>query len=160
MRSGPLQSFGLAFAFLMAAGFPGLSSKVTTIARPIQLMAMTEVQAGQGGHFMANASINGTDVQVLVDTGATTVALSYEDAQRIGLRPNTLSFNVPVNTANGTSMAARVTLRDVKIDNVKVENVDGMVTKQGTLNGTLLGMSYLGKLQGFKVEDGTLYLKN
>jgi aspartyl protease family protein len=96
----------------------------------------------------------------LVDTGASAVALSYEDAERIGLRPKTLKYDVKVQTANGEGEAARVILKEVEIDNVRVSNVQGMVLQRGALNGTLLGMSFLSRLRSFSVENGKLILKN
>lgn len=124
------------------------------------LAASTELKAGAGGHFTTRAEINGSAVGVLVDTGATTVALSYEDAQAAGLRPSSLDYDIPVATANGMVKAARVRIDRIEIDNVKIEDVDGMVMPEGAMSGTLLGMSFLSRLQSFKVEDGVLYLKN
>lgn len=126
---------------------------------PLSLMSATELKSDATGHFRATAEINGQDVDVLIDTGATVVALSYEDADAIGLRPGNLDFNVPVSTANGIARAAAVTLESVEIDGVEVEGVAGLVLPEGALRGTLLGMSYLGRLTGFKVEDGVLHLK-
>jgi aspartyl protease family protein len=65
-----------------------------------------------------------------------------------------------VSTANGQAMAARVTLRRVEIDGVRVDDVEGMVMPEGAMRGSLLGMSFLSRLSGFKVEDGVLHLKN
>jgi len=126
----------------------------------LQLMAITELKANQGGHFITSADINGTSILVLVDTGATVVALSYEDARDAGLRPGNLDFNVPVSTANGIARAARVKIDRISIDGLRVEDVDGLVLPEGALRGTLLGMSFLGRLDSFRVEDGILYLKN
>lgn len=122
--------------------------------------AVTELKANQGGHFIADAEINGTAVQVLVDTGATAVALSYEDAQDVGLSPSNLDFNVPVSTANGTAKAAHVKIERITIDNVRVEDVEALVLPEGALQGTLLGMTFLSRLGSFKVEDGVLYMKD
>ena len=126
----------------------------------LRLMAITEINADANGHFFATAEINGHDIAVLVDTGATAVALSYEDAADAGLSPGSLTFNVPVSTANGVTQAARVKLDRVAIDGLEVEDVDAMVLPEGALRGTLLGMSFLGRLSGFKVEDGVLRLKD
>lgn len=126
---------------------------------PSSLAAVTELKANRGGHFITEADINGAAIEVLVDTGATVVALSYEDAQVAGLRPGNLEFNVPVSTANGIAMAARVKIDRISIDGIEVENVEGMVAQEGALQGTLLGMSFLSRLASFKVEDGILYLK-
>jgi aspartyl protease family protein len=123
------------------------------------LMSATELKKDKSGHFRAKAGINGTDIHVLVDTGATVVALSYEDAEEVGLRPRHLDFKVPVSTANGTAKAAAVILDRVEIDGVEVEDVQGLVLPEGALKGTLLGMSFLGRLSGFKVEDGVLHLE-
>jgi aspartyl protease family protein len=125
----------------------------------ILVMTATELKKDNSGHFRATASINGSDVKVLVDTGATVVALSYEDAEDIGLKPHNLDFNVPVSTANGIAQAASVMLDRVEIDGVGVDGVAGLVLPEGALKGTLLGMSFLGRLSGFKVEDGVLHLK-
>lgn len=124
------------------------------------LAASTELMAGAGGHFMTKADINGTAVGVLIDTGATAVALSYEDAQTAGLRPASLDYEIPVATANGIIRAAQVTIRRIEIDNVRLEDVQGMVMPEGAMTGSLLGMSFLSRLQSFKVEGGVLYLKN
>lgn len=132
---------------------------VSLAAASPALAGTTELKADGSGHFITSADINGTSVRVLVDTGATAVALSYEDAQNVGLRPSSLDYNVPVSTANGIAQAAHVTLDRVTIDNVEVEDVEGLVLPEGALEGTLLGMSFLSRLATFRVEDGTLYLK-
>ncbi len=159
VRSGPMPSVALALLLLAGAGLPGFEAKQTLLP-PIQLMAMTELKSGNMGHYRVTARINRTNIEVMVDTGASFVALSYEDAQMAGLHPNTLDFNIPVSTANGVVNAARVKLDKVEIDTVRVENVDAMVLPEGALNGTLLGMSFLSKLDSFKSEDGVLTLKN
>jgi aspartyl protease family protein len=155
-------SFGssvfLACLFMTSAGFPGLNAAQTQ--QPIQLMAMTELHAGGNGHYVVSARINKSNIDVMVDTGASVVALSYEDAQKAGLRPNTLNYNVPVSTANGSVNAARAKLDRVEIDNVRVDGVDALVLPSGALNGTLLGMSFLSRLDSFKSEGGVLTLKN
>ena len=155
---GALSPLVLAFLFMIAGGLPGVSQ--TTAAELLQLNAATALKAGQNGHFIVKAEINGRNVKVLVDTGASAVALSYEDAKDIGLHPGSLDYNVPVSTANGVVKAAGVNLDKVEIDGVRVSDVQGLVMPQGVMRGSLLGMSFLSKLQSFKVEDGMLYLKN
>lgn len=124
-----------------------------------KLARMIEIRAGDHGHYVTTASIEHMPVDVLVDTGASKVALSYEDAERIGLHPFALDFDQPVATANGVVEAATVTLRRIEIDNVIVHDVEGMVLPQGAMRGTLLGMSFLSRLRGFRMSDGTLYLE-
>lgn len=149
-----IPSVFLAVLFLGAGGFPGAPQD------NVSLYAATELKSGQNGHFFVTASINGNSVRVLVDTGASAVALSYEDAQDVGLHPGNLTFDQPVSTANGVTNAARVTLDKIEIDGVRVSDVPGIVLPEGAMKGSLLGMSFLGKLSSFKVEDGVLYLKN
>jgi aspartyl protease family protein len=155
---GALSPLVLAFLFMVAGGLPGVSQ--TTAAEMLQLKAATALKAGQNGHFIVKAEINGRNVKVLVDTGASAVALSYEDAKDIGLHPGSLDYNVPVSTANGMVKAAGVNLDKVEIDGVRVSDVQGLVLPEGAMRGSLLGMSFLSKLKSFKVEDGVLYLKN
>jgi aspartyl protease family protein len=156
--SGALPPVVLAFLFMIVGGLPSVSQ--TTAAEMLQLNAATALKAGQNGHFVVEAEINGRNVKVLVDTGASAVALSYEDAKDIGLHPGNLDYNIPVSTANGVVQAAGVSLDKVEIDGVRVSDVQGLVLPEGAMRGSLLGMSFLSKLQSFKVEDGVLYLKN
>ena len=69
--------------------------------------AVTEIKADDRGHFVTKAEIEGSDITVLVDTGASAVALSFEDADEIGLRPASLTYDTPIMTANGVIKAAR-----------------------------------------------------
>ncbi|MBL8905985.1 MAG: TIGR02281 family clan AA aspartic protease [Rhizobiales bacterium] len=122
--------------------------------------AMTEIKADDRGHFITRAEIDGSGITVMVDTGASVVALSYEDADDIGLRPASLTYDTPVMTANGQIKAARVTLRRVEIDGVRVRDVAGMVLPAGSMDGSLLGMSFLSHLRSFRIENGILRLED
>jgi aspartyl protease family protein len=124
------------------------------------LYSATELKADSNGHYFAKADINGTTIAVMVDTGASGVALSYEDAEKVGLRPHGLDYDTPINTANGIVKAARVKLRRVDVDNVRVRDVEGVVLPEGALRGSLLGMSFLSRLSSFRIENGVLYLKD
>lgn len=157
MNAPILSSLFAGLLFLLLNGIP--ADKADGIPE-LRLMAATELKANGGGHFVTRASINGTDITVLVDTGATAVALSFEDAQDVGLRPGHLDFNIPVATANGVAKAARVKIDRIEVGGVEVDDVDGMVLPEGALRGTLLGMSFLGRLRSFRVENGVLYLRD
>ena len=158
-HTNTLPSLGLAVLLTLGAGLPGLRPSMAQ-SPSLQLYALTEIKGGQNGHYVIDASINSQRITVLVDTGATVVALSYEDAERVGLHPHSLTYDVPVATANGAAKAARAKLSKVEIDNVRVDDVDALVMPQGALEGTLLGMSFLSRLSSFKSENGTLTLKN
>ena len=100
--------------------------------------------ASSGGHFETAADINGNEIDVMVDTGATLVALTYEDAERAGLHLKSSDFTQGVRTANGTGKVAPVTLSSISIGDITVRNVKGAVAEPGKLHKTLLGMSFSG----------------
>ncbi len=126
----------------------------------VLLMAVrTEIKSGANGHFFTTAQIDYTPITVLIDTGASMVAMSYADADKAGLHPFSLDYTVPVSTANGVVKAAMTKLQRVEIDNIVVYDVDALVMPQGVLKGTLLGMSFLSRLSGFGIHDGVLTLE-
>jgi aspartyl protease family protein len=104
------------------------------------------LRAGAGGHFETSAEINGRSIDVLVDTGATLVALTYEDAERAGIYPRASDFTHSVSTANGIAKVAPIDIDAVSIGSVTVHNVRGAVAERGKLHRTLLGMTFLSKL--------------
>ncbi|HAT85555.1 MAG TPA: TIGR02281 family clan AA aspartic protease [Rhizobiales bacterium] len=111
------------------------------------------------GHFMVLAKVNGREVPMLVDTGATSVVLSYEDAQAAGLNPEGLQFSTPVSTANGRTKAARLMLNSVDVGGIHRGRVPAMVSQPGALRESLLGMSYLEKLGSWSVSNDRLTLQ-
>ncbi|MHB2166644.1 retropepsin-like aspartic protease family protein [Alsobacter sp. R-9] len=111
------------------------------------------------GHFMAQPQINGVRLSMLVDTGASTVALSAEDASRAGYFPSANDFRVSVSTANGVIKAAPVRIREMQIDRIRLQDVDALVMPSGRLQTSLLGMSFLKRLSSFTVNSGTLVLR-
>ncbi len=118
---------------------------------------VTAIPKAKDGHFWANATVNTRAVRFLVDTGATVVALTPADAQRLGFDAKTLTYDREVTTANGKTYAASVNLSVVGIGQSTVRNVDAMVVKEG-LTTSLLGMSYLGRLSRFEATPSSLIL--
>lgn len=118
-----------------------------------------ELQAGRNGHFETEANINGRSIQVMVDTGASLVALTWEDAMTAGLSVRDADFTGQVRTANGTALVAPVTLDKVTIGDITVFGVRGVVSKPGALSTTLLGMSFLGKLSRAEMRRDSLILE-
>lgn len=109
------------------------------------------LSAGSGGHFFTSAQINGQAVQVVVDTGATMVALSLAEAQRIGLNYRA-GQATQVSTANGVIPAWRIKLGSVRIGDVMVYDVDSVVSS-GSMPYVLLGNSYLSRFQMTRTND-------
>jgi aspartyl protease family protein len=117
-----------------------------------------QVTKAADGHYWATADVDGSAVRFLVDTGATAVALTADDAKRLGLDLASLDYRVKVTTADGQTRAAQVKLRSVTIAGARVENVDALVL-EGGLKTSLLGMSYLGRLSSFEATRTALILK-
>ena len=117
------------------------------------------LKASPNGHFETAVLINGRRIDVMVDTGATLVALTYEDAEASGIFPRESDFKHKVNTANGVARVAAVTLDQVSIDDITIRNVNGFVAERGKLGTTLLGMSFLSKLSRAEMSRGTLTLQ-
>ena len=112
------------------------------------------------GHFRAVTKINGENVGMLVDTGASLVLLSYEDAQIIGLKPETLDFSIPVITANGKAHIARLTLDSVQVGKMCSFGVRDAVAANDKLHSSLFGMSFLSRIQETTFRRDTLVLRN
>ncbi|MCB1510138.1 MAG: TIGR02281 family clan AA aspartic protease [Hyphomicrobiaceae bacterium] len=128
--------------------------------RTISSPGSVELAAGPNGHFFAEAEINGRRIPVMVDTGASLVALSHEDAQRAGVYVTAGDFKYTVSTANGPARIAVVNLDRVSIGSITVYNVRAAVGERGALRTTLLGMSFLGKLRRAEMRQGRLILEN
>lgn len=116
------------------------------------------LKADRQGHFYTRANVNGRAIAVMVDTGATTIALPYEDADRLGLRPHDSDYTHEVSTANGMGRAALVRLNSVEIGDVEVRNVRALVLEPGKLGVTLLGMEFIRRLESFELRGNTLVL--
>ena len=111
------------------------------------------------GHFWTDARVNGRTTRFMVDTGASYVALPYNDARRLDVRPRDEDFTVTVQTANGATKAAPVMLREIRISGVTLTNVQAVVLQDG-LDTPLLGMSFLNRLDSFEARADTLRLKS
>lgn len=117
--------------------------------------ASTTLVADKGGHFFTLGSINGGTVRFLVDTGATLVSMGMNEARRLGINylQGTRAWS---QTANGVTAVYRVKLDTVKVGNITMNNVDGLV-HENELPVVLLGMSFLGQLD-MRHEGDTLTL--
>ncbi|MEM7464103.1 MAG: TIGR02281 family clan AA aspartic protease [Pseudomonadota bacterium] len=119
---------------------------------------VAEVDADRRGHFIASARMNGRRMDVLVDTGATLVAINESTARRIGIRLKPADFKYRVRTANGITKAAAATIDEIQIGRIIVRDVRASVSKDSSLSTVLLGMSFLNKLKKFEINSGTLVL--
>ena len=113
---------------------------------------------GENGHFRVDAEVDGTRIRFLVDTGASDVVLSENDARRLGFNLASLNFNRTYATATGMVWGAPVRLREVRVGPIRIANVAGSVTT-GLVGESLLGMSFLERLESFEISGGTLTLR-
>jgi aspartyl protease family protein len=109
------------------------------------------LNAGTGGHFMADGAINGKPAYFMVDTGASVVSLGSGDAERLGIDYKS-GQPVRLSTANGTAMGWRILLASVRIGDVEVSNVDAVVG-QAPMPYILLGNSFLTRFQMRRDND-------
>lgn len=142
-----------------AGGGNGVVQAAKADAKPPVTNGSYTLEASRSGHFSGNFLLNGRSVEGMVDTGATFVAMSESTARRLGFTGNSLDFRYAVNTANGPTQAAQVTLDRVEIGGIRAEGVEAFVLKDEKLDGTLIGMSFLRKLKSYSVEDGRMLLK-
>ena len=130
--------------------------------KPVQVSSSgrkVRIKAGHGGHYFTEVRMNNRPVKVLVDTGATMVAINQTTARKIGIRLKSSDFKHKVNTANGAAKMAAATIRDIRIGNIRVQNVRAGVLRDSALTTTLLGMSFLNQLKRFGVSNQTLLLE-
>jgi aspartyl protease family protein len=114
--------------------------------------------AGTGGHFVLEAMVNGAPIRFLVDTGASNVVLDPEDAERAGLRASRLRFTQTFHTANGNVRGAPVTLRELRIGQFSLYDLDASVNEV-SLGISLLGMAFLSRLDSYEVRGDRLILR-
>ncbi|MGB2881279.1 MAG: TIGR02281 family clan AA aspartic protease, partial [Rhodoferax sp.] len=107
--------------------------------------------AGSGGHFFTLGQINGKSVQMVVDTGATAVSLSVQDAQRLGIAYQS-GQPMRVSTANGVVPAWVIKLSSVRVGDVSVHGVDAVVSA-GSMPYVLLGNTFLTHFQMTRAND-------
>lgn len=139
---------------LNPSGTPvAISGSATSGERTVQLRRRSD------GHFAARIEVDGIAIPMLIDTGATTVALKNSDARAIGIDVDRLTYSVPVNTANGLTYSASVRVKRMKLGSIVIENVDAKVSKPGALTESLLGMSFLTRLRSYEVSGEFMTLR-
>jgi aspartyl protease family protein len=116
------------------------------------------IRKAADGEYWANGVVNGAKVRFLVDTGASAVALTPDDARKLGFDMASLNYGYRVVTAGGSTRAAAVKLTSVTVAGAKLSDVDALVIEKG-LDTSLLGMSYLGRLASFQATREALILQ-
>lgn len=118
-----------------------------------------QVVRGNSGDFAVAAHINGAKIPMVLDTGASSVVLTQEAAKAAGLPIEVLNYTVNVDTANGRTRAAAVTLDRLAVGGLTERSVPALVAQHGQLKMNLLGMTFLNRLASWEVRGDTLRLR-
>jgi aspartyl protease family protein len=118
-----------------------------------------EVVRARRGDFAVAAHINGVKVAMVIDPGATAVVLTQEAARAAGLPIEVLDYTVKLDTANGRTRAAPVTLDRLAVGNLTERQVPALVVQHGQLHNNLLGMSFLNRLESWEVRGDKLRMR-
>jgi aspartyl protease family protein len=157
-------ALGATVAAALAYGDPHQFAKAGTLVSgilhkpPTRPVRAVEVARGQGGEFALRATINGVKAPMVIDTGATSVVLTYETAKAAGLPLELLEYDVDVETAGGHTKAARLTLDRLAIGKLVERSVPALVVPHGQMKTNLLGMSFLDRLESWEVRADSLML--
>lgn len=141
---------------LMAGLMPGHAVTVTNKDGSREVLLSRDIS----GHFSATVTVNAQLIQMLVDTGASGIVLTYEDAVQVGIIPENLTYSTRVMTANGETTVAPIDLSTVEIGPIRRWGVKGLVARRGALDQSLLGMSFLSTLSSFHMQTDELRLKD
>lgn len=124
----------------------------------VQPAPAVEIARSQAGEFALNVTINGVKAPMVIDTGATSVVLTWETAKAIGLPLEMLEYNVDVETAGGHTKAARLTLDRLAVGHLVEKSIPALVVPRGQMKTNLLGMSFLDRLESWGVQADRLKL--
>lgn len=153
-----LAVFGLAVMRFVRMD-PSFDAALHSIGAPAQTVSggETRIPLGADGHYWITARLNGTRMRLMVDTGATVTALSSDVAEAAGIEPDPLRPDAMVETANGTVTAASARIDELRFGSIAARDLDAIVMPgQGGPN--VLGMNFLTRLKGWRVEEGVLIL--
>lgn len=126
-----------------------------SVVKPVPAV---EIARSQAGEFALNVKINGVKAPMVIDTGATSVVLTWETAKAIGLPLEMLEYNVDVETAGGHTKAARLTLDRLAVGHLVEKSIPALVVPRGQMKTNLLGMSFLDRLESWGVQADRLKL--
>lgn len=149
--------FGFGITLLIPDHSPTRGGNPHRITTPSEPPRETELERSSSGHFYTYAKVNGELVRFVVDTGADVVALTREDAERVGVGVDPSTFEVIGEGASGPVRGARVKIGSVEVDGKLVNDVNGIVLADSSLS--LLGQSYLSQLTEVKMSGDYMVLR-
>ena len=135
---------------VMAELLPGHAARV---ARTVELAR------NRNGDFHIDTKVNGSKISMVLDTGASAVVLTHDAAKAAGLPLEMVKYNVPIDTANGPTRAASVTLDRVSVGGLVERSVPALIAQPGQLKVSLLGMTFMNRLQSWEVRGAKLMMR-
>jgi aspartyl protease family protein len=127
---------------------PAVSSNYRTVT----------LNSDRRGHFQTDVRVDGRNIDFMVDTGASSIALRESSAAKLGIHPSARDYNIKMQTANGVGKAARVKLNRVELGGITVRDVDALVVPDESLSVNLLGMTFLSRVK-WSHDRGRLVLE-
>jgi aspartyl protease family protein len=158
----------VALAALLAVGygFRGELREVTDQAiadyipgRAASRPRVVEITRGGQGNFAVAAHLGSARVSMVLDTGASSVVLTQDAARAAGLPVEVLTYTVAIDTANGRTRAAPVTLNSIKVGGIVEHSVPALIAQPGQLRTNLLGMTFLNRLESWEVRGDKLVMR-
>lgn len=149
-----------ALIFIGVIGGYGLWEDISNDVNPRQAIvddSTVAIPRSPDGHYYLTLDINDKPIRFVIDTGASQVVLSQNDAQRLGIDPATLNFSGAANTANGVVRTAPVVLDQVRLGAITDQSIPAVVNG-GAMDASLLGMTYLGLYSRIEISNGQLVL--
>jgi len=158
----------LAVALLLVVGY-GFQSELHEVSdrllaeylpgRAMSRSRVVEITRGGQGNFAVAAHLNNTRVSMVLDTGASTVVLTQDAAKAVGLPVEVLTYTVSIETANGRTRAAPVTLNSITVGGIVERSVPALIAQPGQLRTNLLGMTFLNRLESWEVRGDRLVMR-
>ena len=161
-----MAAIGLCVARYSDLAKPGGTNAMAMAAKPAAAPASAvspnyrtvTLNGDSRGHFQTDVRIDGRTIDILVDTGASSIALRESSAAKLGIHPSVRDYNVKMHTANGIGKAARVRLNRVELGGITVRDVDALVVPDESLSMNLLGMTFLSRVK-WSHDRGRLVLE-
>lgn len=160
---GALNAAPKLFALSGGAQDPAVTERTAPVIaaiQPVHHKGTLAVAADHRGQFIVHPQVDGFRVKMLVDTGASLIALTDTDARNLGVKLTPADYNLTLKTANGVVRGAQVMLKEIRIGDIVVRNVEATVLPPQVLEVSLLGTSFLKRLAGYEVSAGRLVLRS
>jgi len=158
----------VAIALLLVVGY-GFQSELRDVSerllaeylpnRAMSRSRVVEITRGGQGNFAVAAHLNSARVSMVLDTGASTVVLTQDAAKAAGLPVEVLTYTVSIETANGRTRAAPVTLNSLAVGGIVERSVPALIAQPGQLRTNLLGMTFLNRLESWEVRGDKLVMR-